>query len=55
MTWILWVIAVWFIAEAVLNPVLIGKEREPLTTGQSIFRSAIQLGIAAAIIFIGIL
>lgn len=54
MTWILWVIVAWIILGALLNPILIGKERKPLTAGQSIFTSVFQLGVAAAIIFIGI-
>lgn len=54
MTWILWVIAIWLILGAVLQPLLIGKERKPLTAGQSIVVSVFNLAIAAAIIFIGI-
>lgn len=54
MTWILWVIAIWMILGAVLQPLLIGKERKPVTTGQSIAVSVINLAVAAAIIFIGI-
>lgn len=54
MTWILWVFAIWLILGAVLNPLLIGKERKPVTAGQSIANSVFQLAFAAAIIFIGI-
>lgn len=54
MTWILWVLAGWLILGAILNPILIGKERKPTTAGQSIANSILQLGFAAAIIFIGI-
>ncbi len=54
MTWILWVMAIWLILGAVLQPLLIGKEREPLTAGQSIVVSVANLAFAAAIIFIGI-
>lgn len=54
MTWVLWVIAIWCILAAVLNPLLMGKERKPITAGQSIANSVFQLAFAAAIIFIGI-
>lgn len=54
MTWILWVIAIWMIVGALLQPLSIGKERKPVTAGQSIVVSVISLAFAAAIIFIGI-